>query len=303
MSVKRRDVILNTDAHLPARDQFVEHLNQVTRREGWRNHEAISYWLDASFRSMRGAVLQFRPDDLAKNEAEYMRIVKRCRHPSDTMTDLASMLGACTLALEASPIDFIGPVFGEFASSGELGQFFTPYHVSKMMADMIIGDADKMLAESGRGFLTLQEPACGVGGMALAACEVLRDRGFDLARQVHWTMIDIDYTATCAAYIQMNLCGASADVFHGNTLSLNTWLSTPTLAAIMHPKRVSGGPSAGQKSEPLPIDLPAPAVAIVAQRAADKPLRPKKPQAPMDFGLFGDGHLQTDLVDMARRRP
>ncbi|CAN7378598.1 N-6 DNA methylase [Bradyrhizobium sp. LjRoot220] len=302
MSVKRSAVLLNTDAHRPARDQFVHHLNEVTRREGWRSHEAISYWLDASFRSMRGATLQFRPEDLAKNEEQYMRIVKRCRHAGETMTNLASMLGALTLALEADPVDFIGPVFGEFAASGELGQFFTPWHVSKMMAMMIIEQPVEHFRKSGQKFITLQEPACGVGGMALAACEVLREYQFDLARQVHWTMVDIDYSAMCAAYIQMNLCGVSADVIHGNTLSLETWLSTPTLAAIMHPKRSSSGPPAAQKAGPLPVLLPPDPVASVAQRKADTPLKPKKPQAALDFGLFGDGHLQTDLVDIARRK-
>lgn len=261
MSVKRNAVFLNTEAHRPARDQFLHHLNAVTRREGWRNHEAISYWLDAAFRAMRGAVLQFDPDKLAANEAEYVKIVDRCRHAEETMVDLASMMGALVLALEAAPVDFIGPLFGELAASAQLGQFFTPYHVSKMMAEMIIEDPQRMLAEGGRGFLTLQEPACGVGGMALAACDVLRERGFDLARQVHWTMIDIDYSAMCAAYVQINLCGASADVFHGNTLSLQTWLSTPTLAAILHPKRLKYDPKAAllpPTPEPPPPETAAP---------------------------------------------
>ena len=261
--MKRNDVYLNTEAHRHARDQFVHHLNAVTRREGWRNYEAITYWLDASFRAMRSAALelQHRPDERAANESEYMKIVKRCRHPSESMRDLSDMLAALVLALEAAPIDFIGPIYTEFAASSQLGQFFTPYHLSKMMAMMIIEEPEKMLADSGRGFLTLQEPACGVGGMTLAACEVLRERGFDLARQVHWTMIDIDYSATCAAYVQVNLSGVSADVFHGNTLSLQTWLATPTLAATLHPKRLKYNPKAvlpPPSPEPPPTEQAAP---------------------------------------------
>jgi hypothetical protein len=268
VSVKRNAVFLNTEAHRPARDQFVHYLNEVTRREGWRNHEAITYWLDATFRSMRGATLVHRPEDLAKNEAEYMRVVKRCRHPTETMNDLSCMLGALVLAFEADRVDFIGPIFGEFASSGELGQFFTPYHVSKMMAMMIIEQPVAAFRRSGRRFITLQEPACGVGGMALAACEVLREYQFDLARQVHWSLIDIDYAAMCAAYLQINLCGVSADVFHGNTLSLQTWLSTPTLAAILHPKRLKYDPTAV-----LPTAPPEPPAPETAAPRGSKPVQ------------------------------
>jgi len=154
------------------------------------------------------------------------------------------MLAACVMALEAERVDFIGPIFSELASSAQLGQFFTPYHVSRMIAETIVDDPRKMLEEGGRGFLTLQEPACGVGGMVLAACEVLRDRGLDLAREIHWTMVEIDYTAMCAAFIQTNLCGISADIFHGNSLSLETWLATSTLAAIVYPKRLKYDPKA-----------------------------------------------------------
>jgi len=34
------------------------------------------------------------------------------------------------------------------------------------------------------------------------------------------------------------------------------------------------------------------------QQKADAPLRPSKPQLPADVGLFGDDHLQLDLVEM-----
>jgi hypothetical protein len=37
-----------------------------------------------------------------------------------------------------------------------------------------------------------------------------------------------------------------------------------------------------------------------AARLAKAPLRPRQPQRPLDFGLFGDESAQLDLVDMAR---
>ena len=33
------------------------------------------------------------------------------------------------------------------------------------------------------------------------------------------------------------------------------------------------------------------------QRRANAPLKPSKPQQPMEAGLFGDGHQQRDMFD------
>ncbi len=234
MSVKRSAVLLNTQAHAPARDDLVAALNAVCSREGWRTWEGIGYWLEASFRALR------RPwligEALDKSEAEYMRVVKRCRFPQESMADLSRMLAATIEALEAEPVDFIGPLFGEFAASSQLGQFFTPYSLSYMMAKMIVGDAKKALADSGRRYLLCNEPACGVGGMILAANQALREEGLNPATQVHWIATDIDHAAICAAYVQTTLCGVSADIIHGNSISVETWRSTPTFAAVLHPK-------------------------------------------------------------------
>lgn len=36
----------------------------------------------------------------------------------------------------------------------------------------------------------------------------------------------------------------------------------------------------------------------LARKLASEPLKPSKPQLPCDVGLFGDDHLQLDLVEM-----
>lgn len=42
--------------------------------------------------------------------------------------------------------------------------------------------------------------------------------------------------------------------------------------------------------------------AEIARRKAAMPLKPTKPQAACDHGLFSDEAAQSDLVDMARKR-
>lgn len=230
--IKKRNIKLNTDAHSEAFASFLDAVRSIESREGWRSAEVVREFLNAAFRAMRGKFL-FGPAWDA-NEKEYMAIVKRCQKPQETMTDISRMLGSVATAMIAEPIDFLGPVFEEVSASGDLGQFFTPYALSRTIAELVLGDAVDMLKE--KSFITIGEPACGVGGMTLAANMALREKGIDIARQVHWDMVDVDHRAMCGAYLQAALSDASAEVIHGNTLRLDVWCRSFTPAAILFPK-------------------------------------------------------------------
>lgn len=293
--MKKRDILLNTEAHRSAFDQFAEFFHAVEQDEGMRPFEVLTAWMEAAYCSMRGVIVRHALLDepaWAANEERYMRIVGRCKRPEKTLTNFAKMLGTLTLALEAAPIDFIGPVFTSLAADGFMGQFFTPYEVSKMMASMLLGEPD-----IDKPITFCSEPACGVGGMVLAANEIFRERGFDIARRVHWDMVDVDATAMHGAFLQVNLTGASARVIHGNSLSLETWAMTPTLAAVMFPKRPNRVPVAWQGT-----------AATSLQETADtgppqQPMLPPPAPAPVDqnahpraaVGHLGTGKRQLDL--------
>lgn len=180
-----------------------------------------------------------------------MAVVKGCRKPKETMNALSAMLGCTSVALIKEPIDFLGPVFASLAADKWMGQFFTPYHVSRMMAEMTIGDRGEMLKD--RPYFTLSEPACGAGGMVLAANMVLRDRGFDVSREAHWHMQDVDHRAVCAAYLQAALTDASALVVCGNSLSMERRHASLTPAAVLYPKTFR----ATQVESPPPAPPPA----------------------------------------------
>lgn len=266
--MKKRDVILTTEAHRPAFNEFADAFRNIEAREHWRSSEIMSKWLDAGFRAIRGKLLLGKPFD--DNEAEYMRIVKTCQKPQETMRDLSVMLACATMALDREPVDFVGPVFSALCASSEMGQFFTPHSLSSMMAQMTIGDADdlkKLIEEN--GYISLCEPACGVGGMILAANQVLRERGIDVARQAHWHATDVDYRAMCGCYVQCALTDTSAVITHGNTLSLEHWMTTATPAALLYPKK------------PRTQDAPPLAPADVAvDMAAEEPAADPAPAIP-----------------------
>jgi type I restriction-modification system DNA methylase subunit len=73
-----------------------------------------------------------------------------------------------------------GQVVGELELiNGHIGQCFTPYDVSRLMAEITLQDAEDLIRE--KGFITLMEPASGAGGVIIAAADVIAKQGFDIA--------------------------------------------------------------------------------------------------------------------------
>ncbi|MCW3784423.1 N-6 DNA methylase [Defluviimonas salinarum] len=158
-------------------------------------------------------------------EAEYLATVRGYKR--EDVERLPEMLSLLVAALEPEPRDVLGQIFMDLElGDARRGQFFTPPNVSRMMAEMLVGDLDSQLAE--KPFLTLSEPACGAGGMVLAVVAALVERGVDPARRLWVQAIDVDRTAALMAYIQLSLWNVPAEIVVGNAITLETrevWLT------------------------------------------------------------------------------
>lgn len=154
----------------------------------------------------------------AEREARYMSLIKP--YTRDELMCFARIRAHLVDAFEVEYRDHLGETFMELdLGSAHKGQFFTPYSVSKFMAFLTLDDAVDKTIES-RGHFTLSEPAVGAGGMVIAACDVLRERGVDYQQTCHATCLDVDEKAVHMAYIQLSLIGLPAIVVHGNALTL-----------------------------------------------------------------------------------
>lgn len=85
------------------------------------------------------------------------------------------------LALEKEIEDVLGDIYmASGMGSKAAGQFFTPYHLSKACARLIVPEPDK------DGQFILNEPSCGGGGMviatAAAADQRTHERGNDKSK-------------------------------------------------------------------------------------------------------------------------
>lgn len=118
--------------------------------------------------------------------------------------------------------DVLGKVFDELdLGNSARGQFFTPYHLCKLMAAQLIGDGSDLRARiAERGFITVNEPAVGAGAMIISMAESVQSAGLNYQQCMHVTAQDVDSRAVHMAYLQFSLLHIPAVVILGNTLTL-----------------------------------------------------------------------------------
>ena len=179
------------------------------------NHEVWRDFLEMAYCAIKKQTLP-PGDDADALEARYMAAVGR--HDKEDIRKMPELLGITQIALTtAGTGDFLGELYGELElRNRDRGQFFTPYHLSRMMAAMTLDTVDEIVAE--RGFVTIQEPASGAGDMILAAAEVFQRKGFDVGRQMYVEAIDISDLCYKMSYLQASLRGIPATIRRGDTL-------------------------------------------------------------------------------------
>ncbi len=122
------------------------------------------------------------------------------------------------ILLDPEPYDVLGRLYMELElGSTHTGQFFTPPELSELMARLSYGDA---LATLDKPFVTLQEPACGAGGMVLAFVKAMLSHGHNPAERLWAHCQDVDRLAALMCYLQLSLWHVPAVVVVGNTLAM-----------------------------------------------------------------------------------
>jgi hypothetical protein len=174
-----------------------------------------------------------------EREQTYMRTIGRYTHKEAQL--IPKLLALTIQALEIKHHDFLGEMFMELELGSKWhGQFFTPYHLCLLMAELTVSKEQLpyhlclLMAEltvskeqfENDNIVSVNEPAVGAGAMVIALCDHLRNLKINYQRQLKIITQDTDYIACCMCYIQLSLLGCSAVIIHGNTLTLecrNYW--------------------------------------------------------------------------------
>lgn len=208
---------------------IVKIIQQVSRSRGI--DRTWSDWIEMS------AIAMARLDKAAAlaREERYLQIVKG--YPRDELRLLVEAFAHLVEAMqERVHLGQFGDLLGEIfmmlnLGNAGVGQFFTPYEVSRAMAHLVLPTGDALRDEVARrgGFLTIMEPACGAGGMVIAAAHSLHAAGLNHQVTMHATCIDVDLRCVQMTFLQLALLHIPAQIVHGNALTMQEWgtWSTP----------------------------------------------------------------------------
>lgn len=177
--------------------------------------------------SLRNAV-----DRQGWQEREDRYLTVAGQYTSEQLARFADAFARVVALMEQEPRDVLGHLYMSLELGNEaMGQFYTPYDIARVMADM---QSDTLTGAIERdGFATLYEPACGAGAFLVAAAESLRVKGFNPQQQLHVTCEDLSAQAVHMVYIHLTLLHIPAVVYRRNTLTMETFDTWHTPAHIL----------------------------------------------------------------------
>lgn len=157
--------------------------------------------------------------------------------------------------------DILGGVYMELGQGDKrFGQYFTPWNVAKMMAEMTLGDFKP--PEPGEPPLTFCEPCVGSGVMILAAAETIEERfpGTIARGGVEFYGMDLDPCCVAMCRLNMKLHGIGRVVqrFEDLTLPQRRVLerllgrSLPLTGMLLDGPDIRAGDTLLDLAEPLP---------------------------------------------------
>lgn len=194
------------------RGEFIKTLNSLAGR--YSPYQVFSDWVEMAAISFRQGCHLIHDKRYGEWEKKYMDIA--ARYKKEELDELCRMTALVVWSLEEEMEDLLGRLFmGAGLGNSGTGQFFTPFSVSMAAAKTVIDK--KALPEEGK--IRLHEPACGAGGMVIAACRILREQGFDYQRRLDVVCQDLDWRCIYMTYLQLSLIGCRAVVVQGNTLT------------------------------------------------------------------------------------
>lgn len=217
---------------IPTVNEIIKRIESAIYRIG--KYQLISDVLEC------GAICIANTVDLAnraEREEQYRKIMEK--YPPDEQKIIVEVFGMIFKLLSSVVYDdgrfddYLGEIFMRCnqGNSGT-GQFFTPFHVSKLMAKISLG-SDVVDQAENDGVIIVNDPCCGGGGMLMAALDILKnDYHVNYTRNCFIDCGDIDRRCVYMTYLQLSLAGVPAIVKHQDAISRELWSVWRTPAYI-----------------------------------------------------------------------
>ena len=210
---------------------------EINRLSGAHSpYEVFSDWIRCCSLSICNTVHLIHDNVWKQREHDYIETIGR--YPDGTEYKFAGMFCMLGDLLTEEMTDALGEIYMEAGmGSKSTGQFFTPFHLSEMAANMVIQDSIQSFMAKKTKLITLSEPSCGGGGMIIAAAKALKNAGINYQQYLDVVAQDIDWKGVYMTYLQCSLLGIRATVVQGDTLL------SPFDAKRTHPRHVMRTPA------------------------------------------------------------
>ena len=163
-------------------------------------------------------------------EEKFKRIVDK--HGKEVIEVFLECHAELVMLFEKEIDDYLGKIYHELGIHNKMkGQFFTPFHLAKMMAETQVDQVIKKLKEEGK--IKIADSACGSACLPLALLAVLKEKGINYQKNIMIVCSDLDENAIQMAYIQLSLTGVAAKCENKNALTGETFGSWFTLGAML----------------------------------------------------------------------
>lgn len=220
---------VNHVGHLQDREkEFIKLFDKLTySRSAWQAWGDLMTVMACSI----GNAVDRTPDKFQRREEQYERSIKNL----GGVEIPAQMLGIITMALEQNPDqDFLGKLYMSLNLGNHWkGQFFTPYNVCRMMAEMNFDDGVQAEVER-KGYISVCDPCVGAGAMLIAAANAMRRAKINYQTNAVFVGQDIDRIVAMMAYIQISLIGCPGYIIIGNSLT------NPSTGHVLFPRDMEG---------------------------------------------------------------
>lgn len=183
-----------------------------------QRHSRWEVWAD--FVYMIAAALSNAVDKAHFKAREKDYLTMAGKYSKAELEAIAEMFALIVTGMDENPDqDFLGELFmGLDLGNQYKGQFFTPYDVCRMMAQ-IVGTDDLKTKIEQQGWVSVNDCACGAGALLVAFANECTRQHINYQTNVLFVAQDIDLTAGLMCYIQLSLMGCPGYVVIGNTLT------------------------------------------------------------------------------------
>ena len=193
-------------------------------------YEIFTDWIEVSALAMANSTCIIQDKHWQTREEKYKTIMNKYTH--EEQIKFCEMLAWFVEDIEENPRDVLGEAFMRGGMGADAtGQFFTPFNISLMMADVNVqGYTD--------GDMKVLEPSCGSGGGIIAMAVVLKNKGINYQNVMKVVAQDLDWRCVYMCYLQLSYMGIDAICVQGNTLLDPYREGYPTARVLRTPKNM-----------------------------------------------------------------